>query len=90
MLRDVARSVVWVFLSLALLALPTTASSAVPTSVHFQGLLLDGVGAPVNGAVDLDFALYPTLVGGAALWSESHLTVPRTGSTRLRWARGRR
>ncbi len=53
----------------ALAALPALAQ--VPGRVNFQGLLLDSGGAPLNGVVDLDFALYPTAQGGSAVWTES-------------------
>ena len=52
------------------LALPV--AGAVPGQVDFQGLLLDSGGQKVNGAVDLDFALFDAPSGGSALWTESH------------------
>lgn len=60
---------------LALLALPSIGGAQVPGQVDFQGLLLDAAGDPVNGLVDLDFALFDVDTGGSALWSELHTDV---------------
>ena len=60
---------------LLLLFVAGTATAQVPGQINFQGLLLDASGAPVNGLVDLDFALFDTEAGGNALWTESHLDV---------------
>jgi hypothetical protein len=54
------------------------ALAATPGRVNFQGLLLDSGGTPVNGIVDLDFALYPSASGGSAVWSESKPAVAVT------------
>ncbi len=48
------------------------ANAAVPGQVNYQGLLLDGIGDPVTGPVDMVFSLYPDPSGGSALWTEVH------------------
>jgi len=55
--------------------LPLQGAAQVPGQVDFQGLLLDTAGDPVNGLVDLDFALFDAATGGTALWSELHADV---------------
>lgn len=64
---------------LSLLALVCIAGSqawaAVPSEVHYQGLLLDDQGAPVTATVALDFELFDAAVGGSSLWAESHPAV---------------
>lgn len=61
---------------LALLAAAAIASSAalaaVPLTLMQQGRLLDEKGAPVQGNVELHFALYDSPSAGAASWSETH------------------
>lgn len=46
------------------------ALATAPGQISYQGLLLDDVGSPVNGTVDLVFDLYPAESGGAAIWTE--------------------
>lgn len=46
--------------------------AAVPGEVHYQGLLLDFAGDPVNGLEDFAFRLYDAPTGGTLLWSETH------------------
>ncbi|MGQ0721149.1 MAG: hypothetical protein ACT4PE_06205 [Candidatus Eiseniibacteriota bacterium] len=48
---------------------------AVPSTMAFQGFLADSTGTPINGTVNLAFALYSTPTGGASLWSETQLGV---------------
>ncbi|MEM1181734.1 MAG: hypothetical protein AAGM22_25545 [Acidobacteriota bacterium] len=55
-------------------ALATTAISAqVPTTLHYQGRLLQNTADQdaVPGAVDIDFSIWTDAVGGVSLWSES-------------------
>ena len=52
-----------------LLFLPAVAF-AFPRELPHQGRLVDDLGAPVNGAHTLDFALYATSGGATSLWSE--------------------
>lgn len=52
---------------------PTAAQ--VPGPMPYQGLLLDDAGQPLTDTVDLAFAIYDGLAGGAALWTESHAGV---------------
>lgn len=68
-----ARRVLGFLLAWAMVVLPVHAQ--VPSAFPFQGLLLDAAGQPTTDTVDLDFALFPGLTGGTAVWSESHLGV---------------
>ncbi len=55
----------------AALATGVDSAQAVPTSFTFTGRLLDD-GAPVEGAVTVDLALYSAISGGSPLWEETH------------------
>ena len=48
-----------------------TASAQVPTAMNFAGRVADADG-PVDGSVDLEFAIYDGATGGTQLWSEVH------------------
>jgi len=67
-------------LALALLLLVSTAAFAqepsgteptVPSFVQYAGVLADGNGRPIKGAVEVTFSLYKAPEGGTALWMES-------------------
>ena len=60
------------FALVSLVSAVSPAAAQVPGRVPFQGLLLDSGGAPINDAVDLDFALFDALANGTELWAESH------------------
>ena len=47
------------------------ASAAVPNLINYQGRLTDHAGNPVNGTVQIQFAIYGVATGGTALWSEA-------------------
>jgi hypothetical protein len=48
-----------------------TASAAVPSFLTEQGRLLDASGNPATGTVSITFAIYDSLAGGTALWTET-------------------
>jgi len=73
MLRNTLSLLLGVALLLAW-ALPAHADA--PQTMHFQGYLKDAAGDPVDGSVDMVFALYDVASGGTALWSETHTDVP--------------
>ena len=57
---------------LALSMIASSAFSAGPNLISYQGQVLTSGGAPVaNGSYPAAFAFYPVLSGGAPLWSES-------------------
>jgi len=70
------------WLLLCLLALVATfagaaaAPAAVPGEINYQGLLLDDLGQPVTGSVDMEFRLYDADTAGTLLWTETHPGVP--------------
>ena len=45
--------------------------AVVPSFVKYAGVLADGNGRPIEGAVEVTFSLYKAPQGGAALWMES-------------------
>lgn len=49
----------------------STAASAAPPVMGYQGRLTDAAGAPLAGPVDLTFRVFDVAAGGAPLWSES-------------------
>ncbi len=53
--------------------LVSVATGAIPETVHYQGVLLDGGGVPVpDGSYLVVFRILAAPVGGPALWVESH------------------
>ena len=55
---------------------PTTATSAVATTINYQGHLADANGNPLNGTVSLTFAIYDAETGGNVIWGpETHAAV---------------
>jgi hypothetical protein len=48
-------------------------SSAVPSTIDFQGRLHDSGGNPVNATMLITFTLYDMLAGGSILWSEDYM-----------------
>ncbi len=62
-------------LVLACLLVSSSTAMAVPGQLTHQGRLLDQVGVPLDGAHQVDVALYDTPAGGTASWSESHSAV---------------
>lgn len=59
----------------ALLCCATTYAQT-PDLVHYQGRLLEGSGAPMQGMVDMTVRLYNQATGGAALWQQVIANVP--------------
>jgi len=49
-----------------------------PQTIHYQGLLNDASGNPVNDTKLLEFRIYNTETGGTALWTEQHPAVEIT------------
>jgi hypothetical protein len=49
-----------------------------PSLVSYQGFLQDGASQPFDGTTSISFAIYPTLVGGSALWQETQSNVTVT------------
>lgn len=66
------------FVALAFIFGATIAYAAPPQTMHFQGYLKDSSNDPVDGNVDIVFALYDVSTGGSALWTETHNAVPVT------------
>jgi hypothetical protein len=47
-------------------------ANAVPSLLNYQAYLTDDGGAPLSGTLNLEFAIYSSLSGGTALWTEAH------------------
>src|SRR5262249_31923768 len=58
-----------VLIALALAARP--ALGAAPSTISFQGRLLDNTGSPATGTHNLKFAIYTEPTGGVQLWEET-------------------
>ncbi|PIQ89934.1 MAG: hypothetical protein COV72_00475 [Candidatus Omnitrophica bacterium CG11_big_fil_rev_8_21_14_0_20_42_13] len=69
-----------VFLILATVAvlffMVTSAYTAVPRLIRFQGKVTDTQGAPLNGSYNITFRVYDAASGGALLWSETQSAIP--------------
>jgi len=75
--RSLVRPVAFVAaLLLATLAVAPDVRAAIPGEINYQGLLLDDLGQPVNGPVDMEFRLYDAQTAGTLLWTEVHAGVP--------------
>src|SRR5262245_53788352 len=48
------------------------AAADVPQTITNQGRLFDAEGAPINGALDVTFAIYDAVDSTSALWIETH------------------
>ena len=70
-----------------MLALPCVAEAGVPERIHYQGHLMDSNGEPIHcpqaadncpsGPVNATFRLYADPDGGAVLWEESKVNIPK-------------
>ena len=71
MLESRARFALLAFLLLSSFFLLSPPASAAPTTINFQGRLLDTTGTPVtDGLYNMQFKLYDASSGGTLLWSE--------------------
>jgi microcystin-dependent protein len=59
-------------------ALPSLLAQAVPDRMNYQGILLQGNGAPVTTRTDVEFRIYDSSQGGTLLWARSHRITPDT------------
>jgi len=58
---------------------PDAAPATAPGLTHYQGRFTDTSGNPLAGPIKLQFRIYDVETGGAALWTETHNSVPLTG-----------
>ncbi len=65
----------FVILSALLFSL-SVARAEVPGQINYQGFLTDDVGAPIDGDVPMNFAIYDEVTGGNKIWQEGPITVP--------------
>ena len=66
-----------ILLACILVIAGTISSQAdVPRMIHYQGYLTDAGGSPVDGTMDLTFAIHSDSSGGTQLWTESKTAVP--------------
>lgn len=52
---------------------PPVLPAQVPETLDYQAYLTDAFGSPVNGDVQVTFALYASEAGGTAAWSDTHI-----------------
>lgn len=57
----------------------SSALAAVPKTINYQGYLTNAKGEPVNGSVEMLFALYNVQTSGTALWSETQTVMVKRG-----------
>ena len=57
------------------LALSLSASAEIPYYINYQGKLTDSGGNPVNGTVDIQFAIFDDSLASSKLWKENHSDV---------------
>ncbi|MFC1888762.1 tail fiber domain-containing protein [Thermodesulfobacteriota bacterium] len=72
-------TMVWTITLAAALGLGRTvplANAAVPQEINYQGYLTDDSGNPIDGGVEMLFAIYDQEIDGSELWSEGPMTVP--------------
>lgn len=62
--------------ALLLVLLIAVPALAAPPLMSYQGFLTDDQGTAFDGTANLEFALFDSLAGGVALWSETHAGVP--------------
>jgi len=76
--RNVTRLFIGV-ISVALgVVLVSAVCHAIPQTINYQGYLTDSEGHPLDGTVDMVFALYDVDTGGSSLWSETQTGVEVT------------
>lgn len=61
---------------LAVLLAGISATAAVPTVLHYQGVLTDGVGTPITTNTSVTFTLWSAPIGGMVKWSETRNVTP--------------
>jgi hypothetical protein len=61
------------------LGLSFTASAGSPPYVPVQGVLTDSSGSPLDGSVDVRFAIHDSASGGSELWSETQTVLVENG-----------
>jgi len=54
---------------------PAPIYAAVPQQATYQGQLSNAAGVPINGPQTMSFNLYTLAIGGAPIWSETHVGV---------------
>ena len=65
----------WTLAVACLLVVAGTAEGAPPQDATYQGLLLDSVGDPLVGPVNIEVGIWDSLVGGTLLYGETHSSV---------------
>ena len=51
----------------------------IPTSIHYQGNLVDADGNPISGEVEMNFRLFDNSSGGNQLWEQTIATTVESG-----------
>ncbi|MEO1576924.1 MAG: hypothetical protein AAFU65_18405, partial [Pseudomonadota bacterium] len=55
----------------ALVAIAPSGGAALPEGISYQGYLTNADGSPVNGSVNITFAVYNVDLGGVPLWNQT-------------------
>jgi len=71
-------SIISVVVAMLIWAFSCVCYAAIPQTISYQGILKNASGAPVNGTVSMQFALYSSLTATVPLWSELQTSVSVT------------
>jgi hypothetical protein len=66
-------------IAVAICAIPLSALAASPPVIPVQGVLTDANGTPLDGLVDIRFAIYDGEIGGQEVWSETQTIAVKNG-----------
>ncbi len=64
-----------VLLAMVVVGSAADARAQVPELIRYQGILVDGQGAPIDGSYNLTFRMYDAATVGTELWSETQSAV---------------
>ena len=73
------RRLLWLTVVGVLMMSASPCWAGIPHLIHYQGMLTDDVGSPLNGSYDLTFSIYSVSSGGTAVWTEVHSGVSVDG-----------
>ena len=77
--KRLKRSIGWLFCFLIPLAAAFSAGAAAPSFIPIQGILEDAEGTPIDGSVNIHFAIYDAEIEGERLWYETQNILVQEG-----------
>lgn len=73
------KAVIFIAVIIIQFLLSSSATAAAPLFIPLQGVLEDSEGEPMDGSVDIHFAIYDSEVEGARLWYETQNVLVESG-----------